>query len=1091
MLTTERVVDPLGVDEGRPLFGWRLEGDGRGRAQSAYRLVVAVETDPASTGAQMLWDSGWREGDENVDVAYGGPSLSARTRYLWRVRVADEHGRRSAWSDPAAFETGLAPGGPDAQAAFPAAWITAPGELESAALPGLDTADGQHDIYRIRAACPDPATGRKNCATVFRVRFAARSGAVPAAARLLATGSGTVTAVLNGVPVPVDGLPSPALAVAMEKPVDGHHALAVLVQDDDEQTGHGPVDRDSGPYLLAALTDGTRKARPGPAVPHAVATDDSWRARPLCADGEEDWTDPSLDDRDDGRWPRAIADRRNGDAPDGRVPSSLRPSPYLRRAFELPAPVTRARLYATSLGLHELRLNGVRVGDEDLAPGWTDYDHRVTYRTHDVTGVLAPGANTLAAVLADGWYAGNICIFGDRHYGAVRALAAMLVADHPDGSTTTVVTAADGRWRASRGGVCYADLQNGEVYDAREEPTGWDTSRYDDSGWTAAVAADAPPGARIVSALAPPVRAQRRITAASVTALPGGRLLTDFGENLAGRVRIDVRGTAGARVLLRHAEALRHDGELYTENLRTARATDEYVLRGAPDGESWEPRFTTHGFRYCEIIPLPPSDGSGPAPTVDSATAVALWADMPATGDFACSHAGLNTLHRNIGRSLRGNFLSVPTDCPQRDERMGWTGDIQVFAPTAAFHHDIRGFLRSWLRELRGAQHPDGAVPHTVPDMFRRTVPYGERESAAGAAGWGDAAVTVPAALLTAYGDRRAAGEALDSIAAWLDHLAGHSEQGVRPAGGFGDWLALTDTPTDLVATAYYAHAARTAARLAAACGHTHRHDAWTAAYQRVRAAFRERWVGGGGVLRPATQTAYVLALHIGLLDPHEIADAADRLADEIASRGHHLTTGFLGTPWLLDALADAGRLDVAHRLLLQDTYPSWLYPVTTGATTVWERWNSWSDSTGFADASMTSFNHYAYGAVGDWVHRTIGGLAPAEPGYRRVVVAPRPPESIGWAETSLRTVHGTVAVGWRRAPSELTVDLQLPPGVTAEIRLPALSGGGGELTESGRAVGDAEHVRQLPPRPDCAAVLETGSGSYRFTLARRAGLPS
>lgn len=1074
-LITERLTEPIGLDEGRPLLGWRVEGEGRGRAQSAYRVAVAVECDPVERDAELLWDSGWQSGAETADIAYGGPDLAPRTRYVWRVRVADERGLRSGWSEPAAFETGLAPDAPHAGAAFAAEWITAPGEAEQAALPDLDTRDGEHDIYRIRAT----ARGTR---TVFRTHFPVREGAVPVEARLLADASGQpVEAVLNGIAVAADGLPSPALAAALAAPVNGRHVLAVRVT-----AGNG-----AEPHLLASLADGTPRAHPGPPVPHATATDDSWRAR-VCDDDDPEagrWDDPAVDDLNDTRWPRAVAAGRNGDTPHGRAPVSHRPSPVLRRAFSLPAPVVRARLYAASLGIHVLRLNGEPVGTEELAPGWTDYDHRVTYRTHDVTSLLRPGPNVLAAVLADGWYAGNLCIFGNRHYGAVRALAALLVVDHPDGTSSTLTTATDGSWHTAAGPVRYADLQNGEVYDARLEQPGWDTAGHDHTdrhevaaGWRPAVAAPVPVGTVVLAAITPPVRAQRELPAVGIRELPDGRLLADFGENVAGRVRIGVHGPSGARVLLRHVEALRHDGEPYTENLRTARATDEYVLRGDPAGETWEPRFTTHGFQYCEITTLPPA-GSFAVPEVRSLTAVALWADMPATGTFHCSHEGLNTLHENIGRSLRGNFLSVPTDCPQRDERMGWTGDIQVFAPTAAFHHDIRGFLGGWLRELRGAQHPDGAVPHTVPDMFRRSVPGGDRVGTGGAAGWGDAAVTVPAALLTAYGDRRIVEESLDSVAAWLDHLAAHSDNGLRPAEGFGDWLALTDTPTDLVATAYYAHAARTAAGLAAVVGRGDLEEAWSRTYQQVRGAFRERWVGGGGLLHPATQTAYVLALHIGLLDSAEIPGAAERLADEIASRGYHLTTGFLGTPWLLDALTDSGRIGTAHRLLLQDSYPSWLYPVSTGATTIWERWNSWSDSTGFADASMTSFNHYAYGAVGDWIHRTLGGLAPAAPGYRRTLVAPRPPDEVVSATTALRTDHGTVTVEWLREQNRFTLDVTVPPGVTAEIRIPELPGCNGELTESGHPAGLSGGVRLLDPPPGCAAAAETGSGHYRFTL--------
>lgn len=1087
-LTTERRTGPIGLDEAAPLFGWQVVAGGRGRSQSAYRLRV-------EDARGSVWDSDWRRSGRTADIPYDGPGLVPCTGYIWRVRIADEQGVRSVWSEPAFFETGLAPGAADAAGAFDAEWITAPGEDLWAPLPDLDTVDGEHDLFRIRAVGGEGAG-----VTVFRARFAARPHAVPAAARLLIAAPGTVAAAVNGVPVPHDGRPSPALAAALAGHHDGEHVLAVRVSGDDGTVAH----------LLAALTDGTPRVRPGPAVPHAVASDDSWRARGFAHETEipADWAAPAFDDRDDTVWPRAMAAGRNGDAPQGRAPESYRPSPYLRQDFTLRSQVRSARLYATSLGIHELRLNGVRVGDEELAPGWTDYDRRVTYRAHDVTSLLRTGPNTWGAVLADGWFAGNLCIFGKQHYGSARAFRALLVAEHTDGSTTRLCTTADGSWRAAHGAVRYADLQNGEVYDARREAPGWDTADFDPEAWQPAVSAPAPEGLRVLASLAPPVRAQRELPPVRQETR-GAATLADFGENVSGRVRIEVRGPAGTRVLLRHAEALRHDGAPYTDNLRTARATDEYVLRGAPEGEVWEPRFTTHGFRYCEISVLPPEAGhgggrdtedgtacagadsravsgaaGGEAARLISVTAVALWADMPATGGFACSHEGLTTLHHNIRRSLEGNFLSVPTDCPQRDERMGWTGDIQVFAPTAAFHYDIRGFLRGWLRELRGAQHPDGGVPHTVPDMFRRAAPEEERASAAGAAGWGDAAVTVPAALLDRYDDRRGAREALRSVTDWLDYLAAHSKDGLRPADAWGDWLALSDTPKDLVATAYYAHAARTAARLAASLGETERERDWSRVYGRVRTAFRERWVGGGGVLRPPTQTAYVLALHLGLLDPHEVRAAADRLADEVAARGFHLTTGFLGTPWLLDALTDAGRADVAHRLLLQDTYPSWLYPVSTGATTIWERWNSWSDSTGFADASMTSFNHYAYGAVGDWIYRNVGGLAPAADGYRRVLVAPRPPEGLTWATTSLRTDAGTVTVDWRREQQDWDLAVTLPPGVTAEVRLPVLPGTAGRVTESGRPLAEAPGVQVLDGPQEYAAVAGIASGSYRFHLA-------
>ncbi|HZC28093.1 MAG TPA: family 78 glycoside hydrolase catalytic domain, partial [Actinopolymorphaceae bacterium] len=547
------------------------------------------------------------------------------------------------------------------------------------------------------------------------------------------------------------------------------------------------------------------------------------------------------------------------------------------------------------------------------------------------------------------------------------------------------------------------------------------------------------------------------------------------------------------RLMVRHAEVLDHRGELYVDALRSACATDEYTLRGDSDGEIFEPRFTVHGFRYAEVVGHP-----GDLDPAD-VTAIVAYADMEQVGDLQCSDPRLNQLQHNIVWGQRGNFLTVPTDCPQRDERLGWTGDAQVFASTAAFNYDVRTFLRKWMRDLRDGQQPDGGVPHVAPDVLtRRSFGFGgDGRAAVGAAGWGDAVAVVPWESLRAYADRRLVAESYDAVNSWLHYLAANSTDHIRPAKGFADWLSPTPTPSDLVATAFYAYAAKLASAMARELYRTDDAERWEKVYDEVRAAFRSRYVRGGGRVESGTQTSYVLALHFGLLDPAEEPRAAERLVEEIESRNWHLSTGFLGTPYLLPVLAKAGREDVAFRLLTQDSYPSWLYPVVHGdATTMWERWDSWSDSRGFQDPGMTSFNHYAYGAVGAWLYETVGGIAPGAPGYRHLVVRPRPGGGISWAQARLETVHGLVSTHWWIDGDAFLLDVTVPANATAEVWLPtgdaaAVTEGGQPLAdvsaggpEGGQRAAGVDSVRtERSTGGQDETVVRIGSGSYAFRV--------
>ncbi|TYB64444.1 Bacterial alpha-L-rhamnosidase [Nonomuraea sp. PA05] len=698
----------------------------------------------------------------------------------------------------------------------------------------------------------------------------------------------------------------------------------------------------------------------------------------------------------------------------------LTAAPLLSRTVELPAAVTRARLHVTALGLHVTRINGERVTDEELAPGWTSYQNRLRFRTHDVTGLLRAGGNEITALLGNGWYRGRLYWRGERaFYGDRLALLAQLEIECADGSRHVVAT--DETWRAHTTGVLADDLYDGQSTDLR-------------AGRGPAEPVDVldEPLDRLFPADTPPVRPVAVVPGGVPFRSPSGVLLVDFGENLVGWVRLRVRGRPGQEVVVRHAEVL-DQGELGTRPLRSAKATDRYLLAGGGT-EVLEPSLTFHGFRYASLDGVEPED-------IESVEAVVLSSDLPATGRFRCSDPDVQTLHDNVVRSMRGNFLDVPTDCPQRDERLGWTGDIQVFAPTAAFLADCSNFLASWLRDLAVEQFEDGCVPFVVPNIHHNILPA--------AAAWGDAATIVPWTLYERYGDPEVLREQYPSMRAWVERLNAFAGEDGLWTGRFqfGDWLdpaAPPDEPgaartdKDLVATAHFVRSADLLARAADVLGRRDDGERYRALAAKVRAAFAAAYVTPGGRLMSDTPTAYAMALSWDLLPtPGQREAAGARLADLVRANGFRVATGFVGTPLIADALTDAGHPHLAYRLLLERACPSWLYPVTMGATTIWERWDSMLPDGRVNPGQMTSFNHYALGAIADWLHRRVAGLAPAAPGYRELDVRPLPGFGLTWAEADLETRYGRAAVAWRVAEGTLTLDVEVPPGTHATVHLP------------------------------------------------------
>ena len=694
-------------------------------------------------------------------------------------------------------------------------------------------------------------------------------------------------------------------------------------------------------------------------------------------------------------------------------------SPLLRRAFRLTRPVVRARAYVSALGLVELTINGRVIGADRMLPGWTDYRRRIQYQVTDVADLLAPGENVLAARLGRGWFAGDVASFGAEQYGDYPALLAQLEVVLAGGRRQRIAT--DTAWRAHPGPLVADDLLMGEAVDARDEPPGWREPGYDDAGWQAVVRC-AGPGGALVAQRDGGVGVVDELAPSKITSTAAGARIVDFGQNIAGHVRIRVGLDSGQVLSVRHAEVLDDRGELYTANLRGARQTDTYTARGDAD-EVFEPRFTTHGFRYAEI--------SGLVGDLDPSQVVARAVSSlrRRVGSFECSDELVNSIHRNIWWGLRGGLVGLPTDCPQRDERLGWTADAAAMAPGALFLGDTAPLFEKWLVDLADAQLPSGAYPDVAPVVG---------VTGAGNTGWADAGVEVPWLLHERTGDPSVVARQYDSMHRYVRFLEADQSGGIRHGGRYGDWLALEDTTSlELIGTAYLAHSAALFARMARLLGRDADADRAARLAGRATTAFRRRFTNGPGRLRHETQAGYALALAFGLLPRAARRPATDRLASLIEAADGHLLTGFLGTAVVLPALSDGGHHELAVQLVRQETYPSWGYQVRQGATTIWERWDAWTAERGFADPGMNSFNHAALGSVADWLHGYLGALAPATPGYQTMLVRPRPAAGIDRVRTSHESAHGVHSVEWQTDGRVLEVSLGIPPNTFADVVVP------------------------------------------------------
>ena len=755
-----------------------------------------------------------------------------------------------------------------------------------------------------------------------------------------------------------------------------------------------------------------------------------------------------------------------------------RPAIYFRKEFETSKKVVAATAYITAHGMYEAMINGKRIGNSYLTPGWTSYNKRLQYQAYDVTDLLNKGSNAVGVTIGNGWYRGYLAWGGNKNtWGKDLSLLFQLNITYADGSKDFVVS--DGSWKSSTGSISGAEIYDGEIIDARKEKAGWNAAGYNDADWNP-VAEKNFSKSVLVATQNEPVKKHETFSPVKILTTPKGEKVIDFGQNLVGWLTVKLDGKAGDTVKIFHAEVLDKEGNFYTENLRAAKAEGIYILKGNGE-ETFEPHFTFFGFRYIKI------EGLKEEIKPENFTAVALYSNMQPSGEFVCSNPLVNQLQHNIQWGQKGNFLDVPTDCPQRDERLGWTGDAQAFSRTAAFNMNVNNFFAKWLKDVAADQYESGSVPFVIPNVLG--------PNSGGSTGWADVCTIIPWNMYLAYADKEILEQQYPSMKAWVNYMTKNSKNDLWNTGfHFGDWLfyrpfddndgrsAVTDKY--LIAQSFWAYSTQLLINAANALGKTGDANEYSKLLSRIKQAYMKEYVTPNGRLVSGTQTAYVLALNFDMLPDSLRPLIAKRLVENIEDYGIQLTTGFLGTPYLCHVLTRFGYDDIAYKLLFRDDYPSWLYPVKMGATTIWERWDGIKPDGSFETPGMNSFNHYAYGAIGDWMYRTVAGINWDEnaPGYKKIIIGPHVTDSLSFASASLQTYYGKISSEWKRENGTLIMNVQIPVNTSATVFLPASDND--LITEGGKKINGLKEITIVDKTKDHVSV-KLGSGKYSFVVRK------
>jgi alpha-L-rhamnosidase len=1051
-LRCEYRTKPTAIDEAQPRLSWVVEAakNQRGAAQTAFQVLVASSPELLNKDLGDLWDSGKVSSGQSVHVVYGGKALASAQACFWKVKLWDQEGKASAWSQPGQWAMGLLK-----PSDWQAKWIgyeAAAGQEDatSAAMKRLLRLDDHKWVWANGAVAGNQPAGKVYFRKVIQIPA---DRPVKQASFVLAADDGFQLFV-NGHPA---GQGSSWQTVASldvgGRLQPGANALGI------EATNGGQNPSPAGLVgrLVVVFASGE---------PMVVPIDNSWQT------SREPGARWSWADFDAADWKPAAEIAAFGDQPWGKIGVSIagmEPAPFFRKTFTVQKPVKRAMVFASALGVYELRLNGQPVDTDVLSPGWTDYRQRVHYFGYDVTKQLRRGENALGALLGDGWYAGYLAFSGKRHYyGDKTRLIVQMQIEYQDG--TKEILGTDESWKAATGPVREGDLLMGCVYDARQEMPGWDAPGFDDGSWPKA-AVDEGIKANLQAHPGAPIRRIEEVPARKLTEPSPGVYVFDLGQNIVGWVRLKAKGKAGQKVVLRHAEMLNPDGSVYTANLRAAKATDVFYLAGTSK-RSYEPYFTFHGFQYVEVT------GLEDKPELGDVTGIVVHSDLPRAGWFECSEPLVNKLTLNSLWGQKGNFLDVPTDCPQRDERAGWTGDAQVFMKTACFNLDAPGFYTKWLVDLcQDSQRADGGFGDVAPHVS--IVSHGNT-------GWSDAGPVCNWRMYEMYGDTRALQRHYDALVRHMDYLGKTSKGLVRGTLAYGDWLRLAGPQhSEAIGTAYYYYTTRLTAQIADALGKADDAAKYRKLAEEIRAVFVKNYVKPDGQIidnkNETGQTFYALAFGLDLL-PAEMKDkVAQQFVAAIKKQDDHLATGFLGTPFVLFALQKAGHPELAYKLVLNKTYPSWLQQVLWGSTTMWERWDGWRPDKGFQDPGMNSFNHYWLGCVSEWLFTQAAGIDTDGPGFKRITIRPeivKPQLGFTWVKAAYNSIRGRITSAWKLDQGRFELDVTIPGNSTATVYLPAKAAA--NVTESGEPATQAKGVTFLRQEGN-VAVFQIGSGQYTF----------
>jgi alpha-L-rhamnosidase len=1036
---------PRGIDIPHPELSWQLQDSRRGAKQTAYEIRVTSAAEALPRNEADVWDSGKVVSGQSINVPYAGPALQSRQRYYWQVRVWDQKGQPSPYSQPAWWEMGLL-----SPNDWKAKWITRDMPAERG--------DYESGVKWIWAANDHGQTNATPGKHEFRLNLTLPEA--PKIATLFISAKDNVAAWVNGKQVLE---PSPVFAYGPRHAWGYFRKIDVsqlLNKGADVLAAEALVDKgDAGAPNPAGLIALLRVQLPDGKILRFVSGPE-WKT---AAEQSGDWFATNFDD---SAWPGASVVGDVGKPPQAG-PWAAAPASLLRREFTVAKPVRSARIYSTALGSYQLYVNGQRAGADVLAPGWTDYRKRIAYQVYDVTSQLRQGGNAIGAILGDGWYASGLTWNQNRYnFGPppVRMLVQMEI-EYADGSHDSVVS--DESWKAAQSPILSSEIYNGENYDARLEDTGWNQASFaDEDDWSPAVPAPAP-AASLVAEDYQPIRFQETLPAKTVNNPAPGVYIFDLGQNMVGWERLRVSGPAGSKVQLRFGEVLKPNGELYTDNLRSADATDTYILRGGAP-EIFEPHFTFHGFRYIEVTGYPGM------PARDAVEGVVFYTAAPFTMQFHTANKMVDQLWSNILWGQRGNFLSVPTDCPQRDERLGWMGDAEVFWRTASFDANLAAFSHKFTADIRDAQVPSGGFTDVSPMV-------GDVSNSV--AGWADAGVIIPWTAYLQYGDKSILEENWAAMEKWMEHLANSNPNHLwlkERGNDYGDWLAIgSETSKDLIATAFWAQDATLMARMARILDRPQDENKYANLFGQIRLAFEQAYLKPDGAVGTGSQTSDVLALHMNLLPEDRRVAVAEKLVADIKAHDWHLTTGFLGTPYLLLELTKAGHSDVAYRLLLQTTYPSWGYMIAHGATTMWERWNG---DQMMGDPSMNSYNHYAYGAVAEWLYRFVAGIDedPEGPGFRHIILHPQFDSGLGEASATYDSPYGAITSAWKIIGNTTTWKVVIPANTTGSIFFPASATA--KILEDGKDISRSSGI-SLTKQENGSPVYEAGAGSYNFIV--------